>query len=95
MILDDLGEKNITIIIRIIRACTTLVSNSFKFNGNPKQSINTFWNPAKIEGITDDRGTSVDYFLLLYPFYLKRLIELLGESRIMTIIRTRVGPIVL
>ena len=29
---------------------------------NPKQKVNTFLIPAKIEGITDERGTSADYY---------------------------------
>ena len=49
---DDLGEKGIVIIIRIIRIIhtgTTLVNNSFNFSRNPKMKINIFWIPAKIE----------------------------------------------
>ena len=57
-----IGEKGIIIIIRIIRAGTTLVSSSFNFSWNPKPKIDTFWIPAKVEEITDERGTSADYF---------------------------------
>ena len=44
--------------------------------------INTFWFPVKVEGMTDERGTSADrgllllvlVLLLLYVFHLKALI---------------------
>ena len=67
-IIELLGETRITriiILIIIIRAGTTLVSHYFNFNWNQNVLIpkfNIFWIPAKVEGITDERGTSADYY---------------------------------
>ena len=57
----------VTRIIRIIiiRAGTPLVSHSFNLTGNQNVLIpkfNIFWIPAKVEGLTDERGTSADYY---------------------------------
>ena len=61
-----LGETRIIRIIIIInRAGTPLVSHSFDFNWKPNvliPNINIFWIPDKVEGITDERGTSADYY---------------------------------
>ena len=54
-------------IIIIIRAGTPLVSHSLIFNWKPKcidPKIQYILIPAKVEGITDERGTSADYYYL-------------------------------
>ena len=67
-------------IIQIIRAGTRLISNSFKFDWNPKFIDFRFWIPAKIEAITDKHGTSADYLSLLCMLHLKTLLEFLGDT---------------
>ena len=75
-VLELLGETRIIRIIKliiIIRAGTTLVSHSFNFNWkrrciDPKIQY-IFWIPAKVEGITDERGTGADYYNLYYYYY--------------------------
>ena len=72
LLIEFLSETRIIIIIIIIiqiiiiGAGTPLVSNSFHFSWNPLDilnfRINTFWFPVKVEGITDERGTSAYYF---------------------------------
>ena len=68
IIVELLGETRkirIIILIIIIRAGTPLGSHSFNFNWKPKcndPKISIFWIPAKVEGITDKRGTSADYY---------------------------------
>ena len=55
----------IIILIIIIRVGTPLVSHCFNFTGNQNvllPKFNIFWIPAKVEGITDERGTSADYY---------------------------------
>ena len=61
IVIEALGEKGTIVIIRIVCAGTMLVSNSFNFSWNPKMKINIFWTQAKVEGITDECGTSADY----------------------------------
>ena len=57
ILLEVLGEQGIiTRLIRIIRAGTTLVSNSFNLSWNPKCIDFLFWFPTQVEGITDERG---------------------------------------
>ena len=74
-IIELLGETRIIIILIlliIIRAGTPLVSHSSIFAGNQNVLIpkfNIFWIPAKVEGITDERGTSADYYYLYYYYY--------------------------
>ena len=55
----------IILLIIIISAGTLLVSNSFTLAGIQNAlnfGINTFWFPVKVEGMTDERGTSADYY---------------------------------
>ena len=54
-----------SVIIIINSAGTSLVSNSFHLAGIQNIfnfGINTFWFLVKVEGMTDDRGTSADYY---------------------------------
>ena len=76
LIIELLGETRMIIVIIIIiiiiliiiqiiiiSAGTPLVSNSFHFSWNKKYTefwINTFWFQVKVEGMTDERGTSAD-----------------------------------
>ena len=64
-LIEFLGETRIIIQIIIISAGTPLVIYSFHFGWNPNIlnfGINTFWFPVKVEGMTDERGTSADYY---------------------------------
>ena len=63
IVIEVLCEKGIIIIIimRIIRAGTAHVSNSFNCSWNPKCIDFRFWSQAKVEGISDKRGTSANY----------------------------------
>ena len=69
-IMEFLGETRTIIIIiimqiMIISAGTPLVSNSFHFSWNQNIlnfGINTFWFPDKVEGMTDERDTSANYY---------------------------------
>ena len=67
VVVDFLGETRIIIImlqIIIISSGNPLASNSLHFSWNPKYNfgINTFWFPVKVEGMTDERGTSTNYY---------------------------------
>ena len=58
VMIEDIGEQGIIlIIIRIIRAGTTLFTNSSNFSWNKI----CCWIPAKVKEITEKRGTSADY----------------------------------
>ena len=47
-----------------------LVSNSFNVIWNQRPKINTLRIPAKVEGITDERGTSADYSDYYYILFI-------------------------
>ena len=69
-LIELLGETHIIrtlILIIIIRAGTPLSVIPSTLTGNQNVLIpkfNIFWIPAKVEGITDERGTSADYYYL-------------------------------
>ena len=76
ILLELLGETHIIriiILIIIIRAGTPLVSHSFDFNWKPKcidSKIHYIYGiPAKVEEITNERGTSANYYYLFYYYY--------------------------
>ena len=71
LLLELLGETRIIriiiLIIIIIRAGTLWSVIPSTLTGNQSVLIpkfNIFWIPAKVEGITDVRGTSADYYYL-------------------------------